>query len=143
MKYDLVVIGAGPGGYEAAAYAAQMGKKVALIERGRVGGTCLNVGCIPTKAFLKSAKLFAEGKHGECFGVRAHGLHFDMAAVVARKDRIAGTLRRGVESMLKRAGVETIAGHGRLVSRDAVAVDGRTVQARNILIATGSMPAMP
>src|ERR1017187_1739967 len=141
--YDLIVVGAGPGGYEAAAHAAGMGKKVALIEKGRVGGTCLNVGCIPTKTFLKSAKLFAECRRGECYGVRIGDLHFDMTAVVARKDRIVGTLTRGVEAMLKRAGVETIAGHGRLASRDTVVVDGQRLQALNILIATGARPATP
>src|SRR5690349_688491 len=106
--YDLIVIGAGPGGYEAAAHAAQLGKKVALIEKGRVGGTCLNVGCIPTKAFLRSSRLFADCKHAASYGVRINGLSFDLPGVIARKDRIVGTLTRGVGSMLKRAGVEVI-----------------------------------
>ncbi len=141
--YDLIVIGAGPGGYEAAAHAAHLGKKIALIEKGKVGGTCLNVGCIPTKAFLKSARLFSEARRGASFGVRVEGLSLDMPAVVARKDKIVGTLTRGVSSMLKRAGVETIAGHARIVARGKVVVDGQTFEAENILIATGSRPAIP
>ncbi len=140
---DLIVIGAGPGGYEAAAHAAHMGKKVVVIEKGRVGGTCLNVGCIPTKAFLKSASLFSECKHGASYGVEASDVRFNLPAVVERKNRIVTTLTHGVESMLKRAGVETISGHAKVVSRDTVAFDGRTVQARNILIATGSKTATP
>ncbi len=141
--YDLIVIGGGPGGYEAAAHAAHKGKKVALVEKGRVGGTCLNVGCIPTKAFLKSARIFSDAKHGAAFGVFADGVRFDMPVVVARKDKIVGTLTRGVASMLKRAGVETVNGYARIVARGKVAVDGQSLEASNILIATGSRPAVP
>jgi dihydrolipoyl dehydrogenase len=141
--YDLIVIGAGPGGYEAAAHAARMGKKVALIEKERVGGTCLNVGCIPAKTFLRSSKLFHECGQAAKYGVRLGSIEFDMPAVVARKDRVVGTLAKGVEGMLKRAGVESIAGHARLVARNAVEVGGARYETRNILIATGSRPAVP
>src|SRR5690349_357671 len=141
--YDLIVIGAGPGGYEAAAHAARMGKKVALIEKERVGGTCLNVGCIPAKTFLRSSKLFHECTHAAAFGVRVGSVEFDMPAVVERKKRVVGTLTKGVEGMLKRAGVETIPGQARLVSRNAVQVGSDRYDARNILIATGSRPAVP
>ncbi len=141
--YDLIIIGAGPGGYEAAAHAAHLGKKVAVIDKGRVGGTCLNVGCIPTKAFLKSSKLFHDCKHGEAYGLRISGLEFDLPAVIERKNRIVTTLTRGVESMLKRAGVEVVSGHARLVSRNTVAVGDEKLQATNIMIATGSRPAVP
>ena len=99
--YDLIVIGAGPGGYEAAAHAARMGKKVALIEKERLGGTCLNVGCIPAKTFLRSSKLFHECGEAAAFGVRLGSVEFDMPTVVARKNRIVGTLNKGVEGMLK------------------------------------------
>ena len=102
--YDLIVIGAGPGGYEAAAHAGQMGKKVALIEKERLGGTCLNVGCIPAKTFLRSSKLFHECGEAAAFGVRVGSVAFDMPAVVERKNRVVGTLTKGVEGMLKRAG---------------------------------------
>jgi dihydrolipoamide dehydrogenase len=120
-----------------------MGKKVALVEKGRVGGTCLNVGCIPAKTFLRSSKLFHECGESENYGVRVGSREFDMPAVVARKDRVVGTLTKGVEGMLKRAGVETISGQARLVGRNAVEVGERRLEAANILLATGSRPAVP
>jgi dihydrolipoamide dehydrogenase len=141
--YDLIVIGAGPGGYEAAAHAGKMGKKVALIERGSMGGTCLNVGCIPAKTFLRSSKLFHECREAAKYGVRLGSVEFDMPAVVARKNRVVGTLTKGVEGMLKRAGVEVIAGQARLISRSAVEVGAARYEAANILLATGSRPATP
>jgi dihydrolipoamide dehydrogenase len=141
--YDLIVIGAGPGGYEAAARAGQMGRKVALIEREYLGGTCLNVGCIPTKVLLRSSKLFAEVRDGARYGIFAEGARFDLATVVARKDRVVATLTRGVEGLLKRSGVEVIRGHARLVSRGKVQVGAESYVAANILIATGSRPAVP
>ncbi len=141
--YDLIVIGAGPGGYEAAAHAAQLGQRVALVERGRTGGTCLNAGCIPTKAFLRSSRLFADCRNAQAYGVGIDGLRFDMRAVIGRKDRIVATLTRGVESTLKRAGVEMIHAHGRLASKSAVAAGERILEAHNILLATGSRPATP
>ncbi len=141
--YDLIVIGAGPGGYEAAAHAAKMGKKVALVERERLGGACLNVGCIPAKTFLRSSKLFHECSEAAAYGIRIGSLSFDMPAVVARKNRVVGTLTKGIEGMLKRAGVETISGTARLAARDSVAVGDQRYQAQNILIATGSRPAVP
>jgi dihydrolipoamide dehydrogenase len=141
--YDLIVIGAGPGGYEAAAHAGKMGKRVALIEKGRLGGTCLNVGCIPAKTFLRSSRLFRECGDAASYGVRVGSVEFDMPAVVERKNRVVGTLTRGVEGMLKRAGVEVIAGQARLVSRLAVEVGAARYEASNILLATGSRPARP
>ena len=141
--YDLIVIGAGPGGYEAAAHAAKMGKKVALIEKERLGGACLNVGCIPAKTFLRSSKLFHECSKAAAYGVRIESLSFDMPAVVQRKNRVVGTLAKGVEGMLKRAGVETISGTAKLAARDTVQVGEQLYNAHNILIATGSRPAVP
>jgi dihydrolipoamide dehydrogenase len=141
--YDLIVIGGGPGGYEAAAHAGRMGKKVALIEERRLGGTCLHEGCIPTKALLKSSKLFAECRNAARYGIRLSGLGFDLAAVQERKTRIVSTLTRSVEGLMKRNGVTVIQGRGRIAARNAVRVNGATEQARNILIATGSRPAVP
>ena len=116
--YDLIVIGAGPGGYEAAAHAGRMGKKVAVVERDRLGGTCLNAGCIPTKTLLRSSRLFAECRNAAAYGVRVpEGLAFDMAAVVERKNRIVGTLGKGVEGLLRVAGVDVIEGDAALLSR--------------------------
>lgn len=141
--YDLIVIGAGPGGYEAAAHAARMGKKVALVEKERLGGTCLNVGCIPAKTFLRSSKLFHECGEAAAFGVKLGSVEFDMPTMVERKNRVVGTLIKGVEGMLKRAGVETITGQARLLSRSAVQVGEQRYEATNILLATGSRPAVP
>jgi dihydrolipoamide dehydrogenase len=141
--YDLVVIGAGPGGYEAAAQAGKMGKKVALIEKERVGGTCLNVGCIPAKTFLRSSRLFRECKEGASFGVRVSAVEFDLPAVAARKNRVVDTLTRGVEGMLKRAGVEVVTGRARLVARRTVQIGAERIEAANILIATGARPLVP
>jgi dihydrolipoamide dehydrogenase len=141
--YDLIVIGAGPGGYEAAAHAARMGKKVALIEKRYLGGTCLNVGCIPAKTFLRSSKLFHECAEAAGFGVRVGSFEIDMPAVVERKNRVVSTLTKGVEGMLKRAGVEMITGEARLVARNAVEVGGSRYEAANILLAAGSRPAVP
>jgi dihydrolipoamide dehydrogenase len=141
--YDLIVIGAGPGGYEAAAHAGAMGKKVALVEEQWIGGTCLNAGCIPAKTFLRSSKLYHECTHGAVFGVRAAAVEFDLPVLIERKNRIVGALVKGVSGMLKRAGVEVIDGRGRLIGRNAVQVSRERYEARNILIATGSRPAMP
>ena len=142
--YDLIVIGAGPGGYEAAAHAGRMGKKVALVERASLGGTCLNTGCIPTKTFLRSAQVFRECKNAAAYGVRVPaGVEFDLDAVVRRKNRIVATLGGGIEGLLKRSRVEVIQGHAELVSSDTVAAGASKYQARNILIATGSRPAVP
>jgi dihydrolipoamide dehydrogenase len=141
--FDLVVIGAGPGGYEAAAHAAKMGKKVALIEREQLGGTCLNVGCIPAKTFLRSSKLYHECTQASAYGVRIGSLEFDMPAVVARKNRVVTTLTNGVAGMLKRAGVDVVRGEARITSRTSVQVGDDRFEAKNILIATGSKPAVP
>jgi dihydrolipoamide dehydrogenase len=141
--YDLIVIGAGPGGYEAAAHAGRMGKRVALIEKQYLGGACLNAGCIPAKTFLRSSKLFHECGEAACYGVRIGSVEFDMPAVVARKNRIVATLTRGIEGLLKRAGVEVIHGAAKLSGRGVVDVGGARYEGANILLATGSRPAVP
>jgi dihydrolipoamide dehydrogenase len=143
---DLIVIGGGPGGYEAAAHSARMGKKVTLIEKQSLGGTCLNVGCIPAKTFLRSSKLFHECQQ-TAYGVRVTSPQFDMPAVVERKKKIVSTLTRGVAGLLRQAGVETITGLAKLVARNAVQVqvqaEDQRIEAHNILLATGSRPAVP
>jgi dihydrolipoamide dehydrogenase len=141
--YDLIVIGGGPGGYEAAIHAGKMGKKVALIEKEKLGGTCLNVGCIPAKTFLRSSRLFRECGEAAAYGVRLGTVEFDMPAVVARKNHIVSTLTKGVQGLLKRAGVEVITGHARMVSRNQIEVGDTRYEAANILLATGSRPAVP
>jgi dihydrolipoamide dehydrogenase len=141
--YDLIVIGAGPGGYEAAAHAGQMGKKVALVEEKRVGGTCLNVGCIPAKAFLRSSRLYRECGEAKPFGVECGALSFGLPVAVERKDRIVGTLVRGVEGLLKRSGVQVFNAHARLISGSEVQVGDELLSTVNVLVATGSRPIVP
>ena len=141
--FDLIVVGAGPGGYESAAHAGKLGKKVAIVEKKYMGGTCLNAGCIPAKTFLHSSKIFRGAREAGKYGVRLTSPEFDMPAVVERKNRIVGTLTKGVEGILKRAGVEVISGHAKLVSPNAIEVDSKRYEASNILIATGSRPAKP
>jgi len=147
-QFDLVVIGAGPGGYVAAIRAAQLGMKVACVEKSRtLGGTCLNVGCIPSKAMLDSSELFhlareRFGKHG----IQFDGLKLDLAAMLARKDDVVKGLTDGVRSLFRRNRIETIFGAGRVSSASSVTValnEGGSVdlQAGHILLATGSEPA--
>jgi dihydrolipoamide dehydrogenase len=141
--YDLIVIGAGPGGYEAAAYAAKLGKKVALMEKNELGGTCLNVGCIPTKTLLRSAKALADCRDAKHYGVQAGAATLDMAAVQARKQSVVATLIKGLTGMLKRAGVEVIKAEASIVAPGKVRAGGKIYEATNILVATGSVAAAP
>jgi dihydrolipoamide dehydrogenase len=141
--YDLMVIGAGPGGYEAAAHAGKLGMKTALVEKQYIGGTCLHVGCIPTKTFLKSSKLFSECRNAAAYGVEIPSAKFNLATVVQRKNKVVATLTRGVESLLKKSGVEVIRGSARIVAKNSVLVGQATYSAKNILIATGAKPAVP
>ena len=141
--YDLIVIGAGPGGYEAAAYAAKLGKKVALFEKNELGGTCLNVGCIPTKTLLRSAKALEDCHEAKLYGVHTAEATIDMAAVQARKKSVVDILIKGVAGMLKRAGVDVIKAEAKIAAPGKVSADDKTYEAANILVATGSVPAAP
>ncbi len=141
---DILVIGGGPGGYVAAIAAAKRGAKVTLVEKDMLGGTCLNRGCIPTKAILHSAKLFHEAKSFAELGIVTSEPQVDYAAVVRRKEGIVKQLRGGVEFLLGKAGVQVIKGGARFLSRDKVAVktaEGEIgLEAKNVIIATGSAP---
>jgi dihydrolipoamide dehydrogenase len=141
--YDLAVIGAGPGGYEAAAYAAKLGKKVVLFEKGEVGGVCLNVGCIPTKTLLRSARAYSDCREAERYGVTVSAPVFNLTAVQERKKQVVATLCKGVSAMLKGAGVELVKAEARLAGRGKVVAGEREYEAVNILLATGSVPAVP
>ncbi len=141
--YDLIVIGAGPGGYEAAAYAAKLGRKVALFEKAELGGTCLNVGCIPTKTLLRSARALEDCRTAAQYGVTVGAAKFEMAAVQARKQQVVAMLVKGVAGMLKRAGVDVIKAEAKLAGRGKVVAGGQEYAAANILLATGSVPAVP
>jgi len=141
--YDLIVLGAGPGGYEAAAHAGAMGKKVALIEKEYIGGVCLNTGCIPTKTLLHSAKTLQLCSEAENYGIKTGKLEVDYEKILKRKKEVVSLLKKGVEGKLKRSGVEVLWGKGQLLSKDTVAVNGKSYKAKNILLATGSKPVVP
>ena len=142
--YDLIVIGAGPGGYEAAAHAAEHGMKVALVEKKALGGTCLNVGCIPTKTLLRSAKALAACHDAKLYGITGGAeATLDLKAVQARKRKVVETLQKGIAAMLKKAGVEVIQGAAAFCGPRTLTVGDKTLEAKNILIATGSAPAVP
>jgi len=143
-KYDLVVIGSGPGGYVGAIRAAQLGMKVAIVERDRLGGVCLNWGCIPTKALLRNAEIIALLRRGEEFGFSFENLRVDFSVAVKRSEQAARKLSKGVEYLMKKNKVTVVAGEGKLAGNGQVRVakDGKVteLQAARILLATGSRP---
>lgn len=145
-EFDIVVVGAGPGGYVAAIRAAQMGARAAVIEKKKVGGTCLNWGCIPTKALYYSSLTLSGARKAAEFGVNVGDITFDLAKAVDRKDDVVKKLVGGVEQLLKGNGVELIRGDGFIESAGKVRVtkfDGtEEIGAKSIIIATGSEPAM-
>jgi dihydrolipoyl dehydrogenase len=138
--YDIVVLGGGSGGYACALRAAELGKRVALIERDKVGGTCLHKGCIPTKALLHSAEVADQARESESFGVRSSFGGIDIAGVHAYKDKVVDRLWKGLQSTIASRKIETIEGHGRLVSPTQVQVGGAVYEAEHIVLATGSEP---
>jgi dihydrolipoamide dehydrogenase len=140
-RYDVVVIGGGWGGYTAAVRAARHGLRVALIDRDKLGGTCLHRGCIPTKVLLQTADLLATARQAEEFGVRLPAPELDYARVRRRKDDIVGRLHRGLHTLVRAHEVRLIAGNARLVSPTRVQVDGfETIEAGSVIVATGSRP---
>lgn len=153
MSYDLIVIGGGPAGYVAAIHAAQLGKKVACVEADRAGGTCLNWGCIPTKALLKNAELYHTIAHrAEEFGLKVEGLSYDWSKIVGRSRKVSDQLCKGIEFLFKKNKVDYIRGFGAIPAAGKVDVtdkDGKVTsyEAKNILISTGAksrpMPGLP
>lgn len=141
--YDVIIIGGGPGGYLAAERLAEAGKKVLLTEKGDLGGTCLNVGCIPTKTLLNSAKYYLHAKDGAKFGVKAESVSFDWAAMQAWKREVVEKLRNAIALTEKKLGVEIAAGSASLLGPGKVAVNGVVHEAAAVIVATGSLPAMP
>jgi len=139
--FDVVVIGGGPGGYVAALRAAQLGARTAIVEKDRMGGTCLVRGCIPTKALLQSSELYTLAKDGASFGVVADKIGFDWSKAQTRKGAVVDQLVKGVEGLLKAGGVSSYKSSARLTGKGGVAVSGDQLQAKNIIIATGSAVA--
>ena len=142
-KYDLFIIGAGPGGYEAAFYAAELGMKVAIAEKDRVGGTCLNRGCIPTKALMHSSDVYRDAAHGAELGVEVEGLHANRKRIGERKDEVLDTLRNGIQGLIKKKKIDLIEGEAMVADAHKVVVNGETYDADKILIAAGSKPFAP
>ena len=143
-EYQLIVIGAGPGGYEAAIRAAQLGLTTALIERRDVGGTCLNRGCIPSKAMLHSAQLYREAANFELFGLHTENTSFDWAKVHQRKNDVVVKLRTGIEQLIKANKIDFFNNSASILGKNDVQLDqGEVIRGENILIATGSVPARP
>jgi dihydrolipoamide dehydrogenase len=145
QDFDLIVLGGGPGGYVAAIRAAQLGMKTALVEREHLGGICLNWGCIPTKALLRSAEIYAYLLHAQAYGVKAEGVGVDLKAVVDRSRDVAAKLNAGVRHLLKKNKVTVIEGHGRLLGPGRIEVAGvqgnagtKQLAAAHVIVATGA-----
>ncbi len=152
MNFDLIVIGSGPGGYVAAIRASQLGMKVAVVERENLGGICLNWGCIPTKALLKSAQVYEYAKHAEAYGIKVENVSPDFEQIVARSRNVADTMSKGIQFLFKKHNIEVICGFGRLAAANSVeveAADGTktTYTAKHIVLATGArsrqLPNLP
>ena len=137
-EFDLVIIGGGSGGYACALRSAQLGKSVVLIEADKVGGTCLHRGCIPTKALLHSAEIADGAREGAKFGVKSSFDGIDMAGVNSYKDGVVSRLHKGLQGLIKSRAITYVEGHGKLVSKNSVEVNGQIYTGKNIVLATGS-----
>src|SRR6056297_2866368 len=136
--FDVIVLGSGPGGYVTAIRASQLGLKTAIIEKESLGGVCLNWGCIPTKALLKSAQVFEYLQHAEAYGLKAEGVDKDFGAVVNRSRGVADGMSKGVQFLMKKNKIDVINGFGKLKPGKKIDVDGTEYSADNIIIATGA-----
>ena len=147
MKYDLIIIGSGPGGYVTAIRASQLGFKTALVEKESLGGICLNWGCIPTKALLKSAQVFEYLNHANDYGLNIKGFSSDFKAIISRSRNIAEGMSKGVKFLMKKNKIDVISGYGKIKPDKVVDVDGIEYQADHIVIATGArsriLPTIP
>ena len=142
-EYDVIILGGGPGGYIAAERLGHAGKKVLLIEKESLGGTCLNVGCIPTKALLNSVKLYDHALHSAQYGITASDVSYDWGAIQAWKDKTVATLVGGVSQLMKQCKVTVVHGQGHMITPTTVEVDGVMYAATDVILATGSVPVMP
>ena len=151
--FDVVVIGAGPGGYPAAIRAAQLGASVAIVEKEQLGGTCLNWGCIPTKALIAAADTFARIKHAEAFGITVKGASVDYAVMIGHKNKVVTQLKGGIKQLLTANGVKQFTGVASFKDRTTITITGngtgsaaaepQTISAKKVIIATGSTSVMP
>ena len=139
MQTDLIIIGAGPGGYRAAAHAAQHGLKVVIFETANVGGTCLNEGCIPTKSFARNAEIVQTLKEADTFGLRDLNYGFDFAKVVERKNEVLSQLQSGIETLLSHPNVTLVRAEAQFKDAKTIVADGEEYTAQNIIVATGSV----
>lgn len=146
-KYDVIVLGSGPGGYVTAIRASQLGLKTAVVEKESLGGVCLNWGCIPTKALLKSAQVFEYLNHAEDYGLKVIGVDKDFTAVVKRSRDVAEGMSKGVQFLMKKNKIDVINGYGKIKPGKKVEVDGKEYSADHIIIATGArsreLPSLP
>src|SRR5215472_12917180 len=137
--FDVAILGGGMGGYPAAIRASQLGLKVALVESDKLGGTCLHVGCIPTKALLESSELFHRvAVRGKEFGIAAESVAFDYPRIAARRDAVVNQLFKGVQFLMKKNKIEVVAGKGRLRDRNTIEIGAQQIKAKNLIVATGS-----
>ena len=152
MAYDVIVLGSGPGGYPAAIRASQLGKKVAIVEKESLGGICLNWGCIPTKALLKSAQVFEYAKHAKDYGISITDPSADFGGVIGRSRAVADKMSKGIQFLMKKNKIDVIMGFGKLIAPgklEITSADGtkKTEEAKNIIIATGGrakeLPGLP
>ncbi len=140
---DVVIIGGGPGGYVAAIRGAQLGLDVAVIEKQSLGGTCLNVGCIPTKTYVAMTEVLKNIKRADEFGIRVSGFSCDLPAMITRKNEVVQKLVGGIEYIFKKRNIALYRGIGSIVDKNTVEVNGEKIETKNIIIATGSEPLIP
>ena len=146
-NYDIIVLGSGPGGYVTAIRASQLGFKTAVVEKESLGGVCLNWGCIPTKALLKSAQVFEYLNHAEDYGLNADNINHDFTKVIARSRNVASGMSKGVTFLMKKNKIDVLKGYGKIKKDKVVSVDGTDYSAKHIIIATGAksrvLPSIP
>src|SRR5215212_5709143 len=139
-KYDLTVIGSGPGGYVAAIRSAQVGMKTAIVERAEIlGGRCLNEACIPAKAMLRAADVLTEARDGAEFGIAAENLSFDIQGAAKHRDKVVKTLTSGVGGLMKKHKIDVLKGTGAPAGKGKITLDGNEVETDKVVIATGSV----